>query len=153
MKTGINDPWWWSSNTTEPNNTASGGICTSEPMSTDLEQEIRCLHKNEMGRTETSHRNVWPHLYSVAPSCSTLCDHMDCGLQTSSVHGTFQTRILKCVALFSSRGSFQSKDYTDISCVSCIGWQIFYHWANWEAPTMTRSLNNKCSKILLGKRQ
>ena len=74
MKTGINDPWWWSSNTSESNNTARGGICTSEPMSTDLEQEIRCLHKNEMGRTETSHRNVRPLCYDY--TCTQLLYHV-----------------------------------------------------------------------------
>ena len=31
--------------------------------------------------------------------------------------------------------SHQSKDWTWISCVSCFGRQILYHWATWEAPT------------------
>ena len=32
-----------------------------------------------------------------------------------------------------SRGSSQSRDQTNISCISCIGRQIVYHWATWEA--------------------
>ena len=35
----------------------------------------------------------------------------------SSVHGTFQARILECIAISSSKGSSQSRDQT---CVSCI---------------------------------
>ena len=40
---------------------------------------------------------------SVAKSCLTLCDPMDCNLQGSSVHGIFQARILEWVAISSSR--------------------------------------------------
>ena len=32
-----------------------------------------------------------------------------------------------------SRGSSQPRDWTHVSCVSCIGRQILYHWATWEA--------------------
>ena len=32
---------------------------------------------------------------SVTQSCPTLCDHMDCSLPGSSVHGIFQERILE----------------------------------------------------------
>ena len=38
----------------------------------------------------------------------------------SSVHGIFQVRILKWVALPSSRGSRWHRDWTHISCISCI---------------------------------
>ena len=31
-------------------------------------------------------------------------------------------------------GSSWPRDWTHISCVSCIGRQILYHWASWEAP-------------------
>ena len=40
----------------------------------------------------------------------------------SSVHGTFQTRILECVAISYSRGS--SWDQTRMACDSCIGGRI-----------------------------
>ena len=42
----------------------------------------------------------------VAQSCLTLCDHMDCRLPGSSVHGIFQARILEWVAIAFSRGIF-----------------------------------------------
>ena len=35
----------------------------------------------------------------VAQSCLTLCDHIDCSLPGSSVHGIFQTRVLEWVAI------------------------------------------------------
>ena len=40
---------------------------------------------------------------SVAQSCLTLCDPMDCSLPGSSVHGISQARILEWVAISSSR--------------------------------------------------
>ena len=48
----------------------------------------------------------------------TLCNAMDCSLQGSSVCGIFQTRILECVAISFSRGSFQLRDQTHISCIA-----------------------------------
>ena len=41
----------------------------------------------------------------VAQSCPTLSDPMDCSLPGSSVHGTFQAKILEWVAIaFSASG-------------------------------------------------
>ena len=40
----------------------------------------------------------------------TPCDPMDCSPSGSSVHGVLRARILKWVAMPSSRGSFQSSD-------------------------------------------
>ena len=51
--------------------------------------------------------------------CPTLCDPMDCSLPGFSVHGIFQARILKWVAISSSRGSSKPSDWTHISHVSC----------------------------------
>ena len=45
------------------------------------------------------------HECAVAQSCPTLCSPMDCSLPGPSVHGIFQARILKWVAISSSRGS------------------------------------------------
>ena len=43
----------------------------------------------------------------ISQSCLTLCDPKDCSLQGSSVHGILEARILDCIALPFSRGSFQ----------------------------------------------
>ena len=68
----------------------------------------------------------------VTQSCLTLCDPMDCSLLGSSVYGIFQARILEWFAISFSRGSFQPRDWTHISCT---GRWILYHWAMREAPT------------------
>ena len=54
------------------------------------------------------------------------------GLDSSFVHGIFQARILEWVAISHSRGSSWPRDWIRISCVSCIGKWILYHWATWE---------------------
>ena len=45
----------------------------------------------------------------------TLCNAMDCSPPGSSVHEILQARILECVALPSSRGPSQPRDWTHIS--------------------------------------
>ena len=42
-------------------------------------------------------------------------------------------RILEWVAVSSSSRPSWPRDRTSISCVFCIGRQILYHWATWEA--------------------
>ena len=61
-------------------------------------------------------------------SCPTLCNAMDyCSMPGSSIHEILQTRILEWVAMPSSRGSFQPRDQTHVSYVSCTGRQVLYH--------------------------
>ena len=43
-----------------------------------------------------------------------------------SVCGIFQARILDYIAISFSRGSFQPRDWSHISCISCIGRRILY---------------------------
>ena len=61
------------------------------------------------------------------PSCPALCDPMDCSPPGSSVHEILQARILKWVAISSSRGSSWPRGRTYISYVSCIGRRVLYH--------------------------
>ena len=51
----------------------------------------------------------------------------------SPVHGIFQTRILEQVAISYSSGSSRPRTCTHMSCVSCIGRRILYHYTPWEA--------------------
>ena len=62
-------------------------------------------------------------------SCLTLCDPMDYSPSGSSVHAISQARMLESVAMSSCRGSSQPRDQNCISCISCTGRQILYHWA------------------------
>ena len=79
---------------------------------------------------------------SITWLCLTLCDPMDCSLPGSSVHGIILARILEQVSISFSRGSFWPRDWSYISCVSCIGRRILYHWAISEAPSfIIRSVN------------
>ena len=81
------------------------------------------------------------HACSVTLSCPVLCDPMDCSLPGSSVHGILQARILEWVAISSFRESSQPRDQTHVSGVCCIGRQILYHWASWEAHLSGTRLN------------
>ena len=49
---------------------------------------------------------------------------MGCNPPGSSVHGILQARILEWVVISFSRGSSWPRDWTHVSCVSCIGRQI-----------------------------
>ena len=62
--------------------------------------------------------------------CLTLCDPKYCSLPGSSVHGSSQPMIQERVPIFSPRASSRPRDWTHISC---IGRQILYHRATWEA--------------------
>ena len=70
---------------------------------------------------------------SVAQSCLSLWDPMHWSPPGSSVHGIFQARILGWVAISYSKGSSRPRNRTPVSCGSCIGRRILYHWATWEA--------------------
>ena len=54
---------------------------------------------------------------SVAQSCLTICDTMDCSPPGSSIHGTLQARILEWVAISSFRENCRPRDQRRISCV------------------------------------
>ena len=69
---------------------------------------------------------------SVAQSCSTLCDPMNCSPPGSSVHGVSQPGILEWVAICYSQGPFKPGEWTYVSCMSSIGRQILCNWATWE---------------------
>ena len=66
------------------------------------------------------HRN---HVQSL--SHVWLCDSVDCSLPAYCVRGIFQARILEWGAISYSRGPFQYRDRTYISCVSCIAGGFF----------------------------
>ena len=53
---------------------------------------------------------------AVGPGCRVRC-LMDCSLPGSSVHGIFQARILKWVAISFSRASSPPRNQTNISCL------------------------------------
>ena len=83
------------------------------------------LHTQGKGKLK---KNGWCCVACVcAQSCLVLCNPMDCSPSSSSVYGILQARILERVAIPFSRGSFQTRDQTCVSYVSCIGRWILYH--------------------------
>ena len=83
----------------------------------------------------------------VAESCPTLCDPMDCSLPGFSVHGIFQARVLKWVAISFSRGSSWPRDRTWVSRV--VG-KRFTHWATREAQEWNTMYYIKCLMLGIG---
>ena len=101
-----------------------------------------------------THTHTHTHTHTYAKSlqlCPTLCNPMNYSLPVSSVHGILQARILEWAVISFSRGSSQPRNWT---CVSCIGRQIPYHWATWEAiRAMNRTDKRACppgTDILVG---
>ena len=64
--------------------------------------------------------------------CLTLCNPINCSLPGSSVHQILQARILEWVAMPSSKASFQPRDRTHVSYISCIGRQLLYQYHHME---------------------
>ena len=58
-------------------------------------------------------------------SCPTLCNPMDCSPPGFSLLRISQATILEWVAMPSSRGSSQPKDWTHVSWISCIVGRFF----------------------------
>ena len=71
--------------------------------------------------------------------CLTLCNHMDCSLPGSSVHGILRTRILEWVVMSSSRVSSLPRDRT------C----IFYAYLHWQVDSLPPVPPRKSLDILV----
>ena len=55
---------------------------------------------------------------------------MDCSPPGSSIHEVSQVRMLEWIAISTSKGSSQPRDWTWVFCISQ---QVLYHWATKEA--------------------
>ena len=73
---------------------------------------------------------------SLAQSCPTLCDPMDCSPPGSTGHGILQGRTLEWVAILFSRGSSHLRDGTR---VSCIAGRFFTIWASRDFEFLEKS--------------
>ena len=82
-----------------------------------LSYETNSLHLNSTWRKLRECRCL------VVKLCLTLLWHHS--LLGSSIHGISQERIVGWAAISFSRGSFQLRDQT---CISCIDRQILYYW-------------------------
>ena len=59
--------------------------------------------------------------------CPTVCDPIDCSPPGSSVHRILQARIVECIAMPVSRGSFGPRDQTHISKSPALAGGFFNH--------------------------
>ena len=84
-----------------------------------------CLLRVRHYSRQWVHGNGKDGACSVAQSCPTPCDPMDCSPPGSSVYGIFQARILEWIAISSSTGSSQLRDRTGVSCVFCLASRFF----------------------------
>ena len=101
-----------------------------------LKKFIICLGTDvHLGITEgTSQPQSFGFVCLVAQSHLTLCDPVDSSRPGFSVHGLFQARILEWASISYSSGSSWPRDWTHVSCVSCIADRFFTRWAIREAP-------------------
>ena len=90
----------------------------------------------------------------VAQLCPTLWDSMDCSLQGSSIHGTFQGSLLEWVAISFFRRSSQSRDWTQVSYI--VG-RCLTFWASreviivdWNAKIRSQEIPGVTGKFGLG---
>ena len=96
---------------------------------------------------------------SVAQSCLTLWDPIDCSPPSSSVHGIFQTRILEWVVIPFSRGIFLTQG-SNLGLLHCR--QTLYHLSHqgspnfhliWHKPNFLNFTNRLSEHIFLGGKQ
>ena len=83
-------------------------------------KQPRC---SSVGKQMKCSMSMWQNACICAKSLQswpTLCDSVDCSLPGSSIHGILQARILEWVAMPSSRGSSQPRDWNCVSYISCI---------------------------------
>ena len=85
------------------------------------------LHKGHRQIPQTRDTALLPCRCACSgQSCPILFDSTGCSPPSSSVHGILQARIPEWVAMPSSKGSSQSRDQTQLSCIAG---RFFYHWA------------------------
>ena len=80
--------------------------------------------------------------------CVTLCCPKDHSPPGSPVHGILQARILEQVAMNSSRGSSQPRDWTHFSYVSFIGRWVLYHQHHLGSPRLKLTSSITLTKLV-----
>ena len=97
----------------------------------NLHSAVYQLYLNETGRKKLNRKIIQVFGTLCVCVCAQLslilCDPADCNSPGSSVLGNFQARILEWVAISFSKGSYQPRDRTHVSCISWIRRQILYH--------------------------
>ena len=96
------------------------------------------VYSEHVNREWQKLQNIWrkSKLIKMEQPCSRrnmrACAAMDCSPPASSVPGTTQARALEWLPFRPPR-ALPDPGTEPISSVSCIGRQILFHWATWEA--------------------
>ena len=91
--------------------------------------------EGSINTSKTGSYHVCAYVCAKSPqSCPTFCDPMDCSPPGSSVHGILQARILKWVAMSSSRGSSRTRDRPMSLMSPALANGFFTTSTTWEAP-------------------
>ena len=69
--------------------------------------------------------NLGASVYEYTQLYPIHCNPTDCNPRGSWVHGIMQARIWEWVAISYSRGSYWPRDWTHISCMSCLAGRFF----------------------------
>ena len=75
-------------------------------------------------------------------SCPTLCDPMDCSPPGSFCPWNLPGKNTGVGCHSFSRGSCQTRDWSRVSWVFCIGKQIIYHCTTWKANNTESNVNH-----------
>ena len=95
------------------------GKCYEHGLDSGICKSLRKLLVRVKGKMRGESKSLWVYAVClVAQLCPILCDPMDYTPPGSSVHGILQARILEWVAMPPSRGSFQPRDQTQVSCIA-----------------------------------
>ena len=119
MKVALGRLWWF--------RTVRCSLAYLFPSVTLAEDKLLFLHSRSALCVIYYYYLQW-EMCSVTQSYPTLWGPMGGSLPASSAHGIFQGRVLEWGAILCPKESSQSRDGTCVSCVSCIGRQILYHY-------------------------
>ena len=90
-------------------------------------------------------KNAWV----CAESCPTLCDPRDCSPPGPSVHGIFSARILKWIAISSSRESSWPRNQTHVpsSLAFHVDSLLLTHWGIFKNAVSAKCSETKCIQL------
>ena len=110
------------------------------PTHTDQQADVCSIRAYRLCNDITRHKGVGKlnlelaGVCHVPQSCPTLCHPVDCNLPGCLSMGSSRQEYWSGF----SRGSSQPRDRTHVSCISCTGRWILYHWCHLGSPRLLR---------------
>ena len=124
---------------------SKGSVCVLENVSVLVEPNCLHLHPDHIKHisNKVQAKPVVGCVYMCVCSVTSLCSPVDCSRPGTSVHGILHTGVLECLAISFPRGSSWPRNWTHVSCISCIGRRVLYHCTTWpvflESPCASES--------------